>query len=120
LPVEMRLQENQCMNSSAWPLHEASDREKSVLDAVIKAIVRHLGPLSIVLFGSRGKGLSRKGSDFDLALDAAKPPASLERAMRDEIERVSGLYSVDVVYLKSVEEPFRRLVLKTGVVVYER
>ncbi|ODS31635.1 MAG: hypothetical protein SCARUB_03241 [Candidatus Scalindua rubra] len=40
--------------------------------------------------------------------------------MKEDIEGVSGLYNVDVVFLQSVDKVFRDIVLKTGRIIYER
>lgn len=97
-----------------------SAREHEVLEAVIEVLRNRLQPQRIFLFGSRAKGKSHPGSDFDLAVDKDRPDLTLQREIREEIEEVSGLYSVDVVYLNSVDKEFRSIILKTGKVVYER
>ncbi|MBI4332815.1 MAG: nucleotidyltransferase substrate binding protein [Chloroflexi bacterium] len=97
-----------------------SAREQKVLDAVIEILKERLRPNRIILFGSRAKGTSHAGSDFDLAVDVARPGLTLRRQIMEAIGDASGLYSVDVVYLNSVDEDFKNLVLKTGRTVYER
>lgn len=79
-----------------------------------------MNPGRIIMFGSRGKGKSKYNSDFDLALDLKKPDIRKRRIIEDKIEDAVGLYSVDLVYLDSVDTDFKNLVLKTGKVIYER
>ena len=97
-----------------------SSREKEILERVINILKDSLDPAKIILFGSRGKGKNGRRSDFDVAVDQARPDDFKERKLLEEIEKAAGLYHVDVAYLKDVEPEFRSLVLKTGKVVYER
>ncbi|MBI4669002.1 MAG: nucleotidyltransferase domain-containing protein [Elusimicrobia bacterium] len=98
----------------------SSAREKEILKKSVQALRKYLSPRRIILFGSRAKGKSQKGSDFDLAVDGRQPPAEISRRMRDEIEKFGGLYHVDIVYLAGLNPGLRRIVLKSGKVVYER
>lgn len=95
-------------------------RETDVLTGAIQILIKHLRPVRVILFGSRAKGTSRKGSDFDLAVELALPDITIERRISDEIEGIAGLYKVDVAYLNAVDEEFKNIVLKTGRVIYER
>ncbi|OGX11179.1 MAG: hypothetical protein A2351_02920 [Omnitrophica bacterium RIFOXYB12_FULL_50_7] len=97
-----------------------TERENEILQGVIKILKKDLAPRRIILFGSRAKGKFQKGSDFDFAVDLKKPDFNIERKIKEKIEAISGLYGVDVVYLKSVDEGFRKIVQKTGKVIYER
>ena len=98
----------------------ATERENEVLREVIKILKEMLSPQRIILFGSRAKGKYRKGADFDFALDLKRPELELARKIEEKIEGIAGLYGVDIVYLKSVDEGFRKIIQKTGEVVYER
>ena len=97
-----------------------SQREKEILEKTIEILKKYLAPDKIILFGSRGKKKSQKGSDFDFAVDHHKPDIRTERKISEEIEEVVGLYGVDIVYLKSIDNAFRSLIFKTGKVIYER
>lgn len=97
-----------------------SKRETEILGKVTDILVRRFKPGKILLFGSRAKGSFSRGSDFDLAIEGEKPTPALERTVRDEIEKVSGLYNIDLVYLSNVDDDFRNVIIKTGKVVYER
>ncbi|MGH2576057.1 MAG: nucleotidyltransferase family protein, partial [Ignavibacteria bacterium] len=74
----------------------------------------------VILFGSRVKGKSKINSDFDLAVELKKPDSRTERIINDKLEDISGLYTIDIIYLDSVEKEFKDIVLKTGKVVYEQ
>ncbi|MBI4430844.1 MAG: nucleotidyltransferase domain-containing protein [Candidatus Omnitrophica bacterium] len=97
-----------------------STREKEILEAVVKILKDKLKPARIILFGSRAKGRAYTSSDFDFAVDAKRPGIRIETELDEQIEHVSGLYSVDIIYLRSVEKEFRDIVLKTGKVMYEK
>ncbi len=95
------------------------NRENEIIQAVTEILKRFLNPSRIILFGSRAKENNREHSDFDFALDCAKPSLSVERKINEEIEKISGLYKVDLIYLGSVDKEFKEIVLKTGKVIYE-
>ena len=103
-------------------IHSSSmtEREGEILRLAIEAIVRHLAADRIYLFGSRAKNNAKDHSDFDFAVEAARPDRRLERLLMEELDRISGLYHIDVVFLDSVDDSFRKMVLKTGKVVHER
>lgn len=97
-----------------------NNREEEVLRNVIEVVKKRLNPCRIILFGSRAKPDTVGNSDFDLAVDAEKGSIQEEREVKEEVDKVSGLYKIDIVYLHSVEESFRTIILKTGKVAYER
>ncbi|MCD6422835.1 MAG: nucleotidyltransferase domain-containing protein [Elusimicrobia bacterium] len=95
-------------------------REKEILNGVIQILKEEINPDKILLFGSRAKGTGLKNTDFDIAVDTEKPDIDKRREIEEKINEIAGLYKVDVVYLGSVDEDFRRIVLKTGRIIYER
>ena len=95
-----------------------TSREKEITKKVVGILVNQLKPRKIILFGSRAKGTHRHGSDFDFAVDMKRPGMKKEAEIRGAVEAVSGLYSVDVIYLKSVDPGFRNVVQSTGEVIY--
>lgn len=97
-----------------------TEREKEVLNNTVKIIKENLNPLKIFIFGSRAKGKSKINSDFDIAIDMKRPDIRTQRIVKEKIDDAAGLYSIDLIYLNSVEKNFRDLVLKTGLVVYEK
>ena len=97
-----------------------SIREQEDLKGLVDVLKKHLAPGKIILFGSRAKQNFNSNSDFDLAVDGERVDIRLQRKINEDIDKASGLYSVDVVFLNSVNKAFREIVLKTGKVVYER
>ncbi len=96
------------------------NRENEIIAGVADVLKRILRPSKIFLFGSRAKGIGNKYADFDFAVDCSRPQVTVQREIKEEIEKVSGLYNVDIVYLDSVDEGFKNIVLKTGKVIYEK
>jgi uncharacterized protein len=97
-----------------------SKREEIIMIETLGILKRYINPGRIVLFGSRAKGTNTLGSDFDFAVDTKKPQLKIIRKITEEIDKMCGLYSIDIVYLKSVDDGFKNLILKQGKVVYER
>lgn len=97
-----------------------AERESEILNSIINIIVRYLNPNKIILFGSRVKENHSKNADFDVAIDQKKVDIRLERKIKEDIEKSAGLYKVDIVFLNSVDEVFKKLILQTGKVIYAR
>ena len=95
-------------------------RESQILEESVTLIQNYLNPSRIILFGSRAKGKARPGSDFDLAVDGCEADNTVQQKLGEAIEEISGLYRVDLIYLKEVDEDFRAVVFKTGKTVYEK
>lgn len=96
-------------------------REKQILKSVVSILSQDLKPRRIFLFGSRAKGDHDAHSDFDFAVDGQAPRSHrLEVEVNQKIEKVAGLYGVDVVYLPKLARDFRQLVLDSGKIVYEK
>lgn len=94
-------------------------REQEVFNGVVDILKRELSPKKIILFGSRAKGKNQFYSDFDFAIDT-DAPREKRRIAQGFVDVIAGLYSVDVVFLDSVDERFRELISSTGKVLYER
>ena len=95
-----------------------STREEEIVSQVVKKIRELLNPSRIFLFGSRVKNNAEKGSDFDFAVDGNRPTIDLERKLLEEIEKISGLYKVDIVYLNEVDTVFKQIILTEGKVIF--
>ena len=98
-----------------------TERENEVLRQTVERLKKYLAPSQIILFGSRAKKNSNNNhADFDFAVDSKKPEISMQRELKEAIDEVRGLYKVDIVYMPSVDEEFKKIIMKTGRVVYER
>ena len=97
-----------------------NQRENEILKRIIEVLKKHLNPDRVILFGSRTKPEFSRNSDFDLAVDKERVDIRLQRKIKEDIEEVSGLYKVDIIFLNSVDQAFKEIVLKTGKMVYEK
>lgn len=80
---------------------------------LIAIIDRHLGPAKyqIFFFGSRVTGKSSERSDIDIGIEgnAPVPPTTL-LDIKDEIEILPTLYSIELVDFHRVAQKFRDVV----------
>lgn len=97
-----------------------NSRETKILIKSVEILKKKLKPAKVILFGSRAKSAKSSHADFDFAVDCKKPGISMQREINEEIEGISGLYKVDIVYMPSVDKEFKDIIIKTGKVVYER
>lgn len=95
-------------------------KEEILLNKIVYLINSLVNPKRILLFGSRGKETEREGSDFDIAIDSDQIETSNLRNLKEKIEEIAGLYSVDIVFLNDVEDGFRKIILDTSRVLYEK
>ena len=98
-----------------------SQRENEILEKIRELLIDFYDPKRIVLFGSRAKGKNKLGSDFDFAVDTDRIPNQEKLfSLRKEIDNISGLYKIDVVFLSDVDDEFKQIILETGKVIYEK
>ncbi|RTZ72028.1 MAG: nucleotidyltransferase domain-containing protein [Gammaproteobacteria bacterium] len=96
------------------------DRAGRIISQLVAHLVERLQPQKIILFGSRARGSARPGSDIDLAVKGGNLPGFREeRKLREELDRLAGMYSVDLVFLEQSDEAFRAMVEETGKILYE-
>jgi len=96
-----------------------SEREKEILNSIIEILKNHLNPDRIILFGSRAKNIFNQNADFDIAIDYEKVDIRKHRKIMEDIEKAAGLFKIDIVYLKNVDEEFKKIILNTGKIIYE-
>lgn len=78
-------------------------------------------PVEIFLFGSRASGTADPRSDFDIGIRAAHVLDGREMAeIRDRLESVPILQTIDVVDFSCVSEEFQSLATRDRIMVYER
>jgi len=101
----------------------ATKKEKAekILAKLIELLKEELDPEKIILFGSRVKGKSAPYSDIDLAIaGSTRPSLRSLRKLKEKIEAISWPFFVDLIFLEEVDEEFKKLVIKTGRIVYEK
>jgi len=81
--------------------------------------LKNYNPKKIILFGSRSRGDYRKNSDIDIAVDLELSFRE-KRKLREKIDIISGLYSVDLIFLNEVEDNFKEKILKEGKILYDK
>ena len=95
-------------------------REKEIIHNLVLLLENELNPEKILLFGSRAKSDKTSNSDFDIAVTGKKINFRDLRELEEKIDEISGLYSVDLIFLDSVEENFKNIILRTGKILYGR
>jgi len=94
--------------------------DEEILKKVVEIVSKYLPNCRIYLFGSRAKGTARKNSDFDIAVDCgSKIPFSVMAKIEGELEELPTLKSFDLVDLSLVSDDFRKMVERTGVILYD-
>ena len=104
---------------SASPPNVPSERPREVALAVARLAKKLLGSAVVVMwFGSWPKGTAWPGSDIDVALSSPMPiPLDQLARLRDAVDDLPTLYSVDVVDLSSVGGTLKREILQNGIVL---
>lgn len=90
-------------------------RDDRLLDEIVNALVEHLHPERVILFGSRARGDHHEDSDYDVivVLDAMMTRVDAEREVR---QSVYGRYPVDVILFTPAE--YERKCTDVGTLAY--
>ena len=92
-----------------------------ILADATNIIASYLPDARIFLFGSRAKGDARETSDFDIAVDTGlKISLGVIARIKDEIDELRTLKSIDVVDLNRVNPAFKTIIRRSGVNIYDR
>ena len=76
--------------------------------------LKKYNPKKILLFGSRARGDNLKNSDIDIAVDLHLDFRE-KRKLKEKIDEIAGIYSVDLVFFDEMSEEFKKKVLKEGI-----
>ena len=91
------------------------DRVSKIIIGIKDYLKDSLSPEEIILFGSRAKGNFKKGSDIDIAIKGGRELTHREeRKLKEKIDEISGLYSVDIVFWEKLDEDFKKNLKNTG------
>jgi len=98
-------------------------REEQILRQIRSeciACARALRGHKIVLFGSRAAGRAHDRSDFDIGIEG-NAPLDIRSFMelKDRLESIRTLYSIDLVDLRKCPSRFRAEALKETKTLYE-
>lgn len=70
----------------------------------------------VVLFGSRAKGNYSYNSDIDLGILCDK---KYKGTIAEELDELVGVYSLDIVFLDSMNEEIKLQIEKYGIEIYK-
>ena len=89
--------------------HESDEAlKRQILESIGKHI--DIGGYRVFLFGSRGSGTPREGSDIDVGIEGAEPISSgALAAIQDEIDALPTLYKIEIVDFSRVTETFKKV-----------
>ncbi len=91
------------------------------IDKIKKLIVKKTEPERVILFGSLAKKTPTIGFDIDIFVHKGKILSHREeRKLKEEVDKLAGIYSVDVIFSDRVEEDFQDMINDTGIVLYEK
>lgn len=94
--------------------------KENKINKILEIIIKEFDPKKVILFGSRGKGISSSNSDYDIAIDSNRVDFRTKRKFLEKIDKIIGLHKIDLVYLNDVEKSFKSIILNTGKIIYER
>jgi predicted nucleotidyltransferase len=98
---------------------EIHNAEQKITD-IKRILIQNVNPQRICLFGSRAKGTETKHSDFDIAIEGSTASFREMRKAEEQLDRILGIYSCDIVELEKTSDVFRALVKQQGKLIYER
>lgn len=82
---------------------------------ILEIVGRHLdaSKYRVFFFGSRVSGTGTDRSDIDVGIEGPEPiPYDVLFAIREEVERLPMLYTIDVVDFSRASEDFREVALQ--------
>ncbi|MBD3366439.1 hypothetical protein GF360_03840 [candidate division WWE3 bacterium] len=92
--------------------------QKAVFKEISKIVKKHLpkGDYSVFVFGSRATNTSREYSDIDVGIEGdEKLPLSTIGFMKEDLEKSSIPYTVDVVDFSRVSAHFKDFATKNTI-----
>ncbi|MGL5068807.1 MAG: nucleotidyltransferase domain-containing protein [Sarcina sp.] len=91
--------------------------EKRVYKSLIAYFEKNEYIKRVVLFGSRAKGNYNYNSDIDIAILCDKKYKGLTA---NDLDELVGIYSLDIVFLDSMNAEIKLQVEKYGVEIYQK
>ena len=73
----------------------------------------------VILFGSLTRGDFGKHFDIDLAVEL-NIPFRQKRKLKEKLDQIARIYTVDLVFLNGVEKEFKEKLLREGIILYEK
>jgi predicted nucleotidyltransferase len=78
--------------------------------------LKNKGIKTVILFGSRARGDYKKNSDIDIAI-SGNFDYRQKRKLTELVNKVAGIYSVDLIFLDDRENNFKNQILKEGIIL---
>lgn len=95
--------------------------EKDILDKIIEIFKKYKQVKKVCIFGSRARGDHKKTSDVDICIWLEDDGENLIYRIEDELEEVDTILLFDIVVFSSItKESLKDIIIKEGVVIYER
>ncbi len=98
------------------PIKLSEDEKNVVVD-----ILSNLLPVAskVYVFGSRARGLCKKSSDLDLAIDVGRRLRSIETVdLKDAFDASSLIFRVDIVDLHAIDDAFKGFITPDFVLLF--
>lgn len=92
------------------------------IERIRELLVERLDPEKILMFGSLASGRAKDtGYDIDLLVYGSGDLSHREcRRLREEIDLLAGIYTVDLLFADRADDEFRGVVEETAIVIYEK
>jgi predicted nucleotidyltransferase len=91
------------------------------IELIVNNIVETLSPEKVVLFGSIIKRAKETGFDIDIFIKLEQPAEHrVVRKLKERIDKLAGIYTVDLVFSYQASEEVLSVIEKEGVTLYEK
>lgn len=90
---------------------------RELLGQIVDAIVRHVNPTKIIIYGSRARGDYTVTSDIDIAVERDNGKEFFRCVIDEEVRT---LLRLDIVDLNEVNEKVRDEIVQEGLLIYEK
>jgi len=97
--------------------------ESKLKKEILRIIGQYLNidEYKIFFFGSRVNGKGDERSDIDIGIEGTNPiSASIMARIKEEINELSMLYSIDIVDFADTDENFRKVAKRNIEVIYSK
>ena len=93
--------------------------DQQIKEAIITIVQKFCPLATLILFGSRAKKTNQPNSDFDLVIKENKKIARpLYFKLKDQIEALATLKTIELLDYYDLNENFRRIITKEGIIWY--
>jgi predicted nucleotidyltransferase len=94
--------------------------DNEIREDIINIVKNHLPDSRLIMFGSRAKHTNRENSDYDIAIIwKEKIPGKIYFAIQEELDNLYTLKTIDLIDFYNLDEGFKEIVKKEGLILYE-